>query len=170
MKLLAFAPPLVSISVLTLVAVLPWGLPSEHRFFLPMLPLIAIHYWSLRRPEYVPDWYVFVAGLSLDVLTHGPLGYWALMYLLAHVLGVFSVFYGHRGQMMRVALFGGALCAVTTVAWTVSSLYVLEVADFRPYALGAGLSALASLVIVPVLHVLGPAPIPRDNASLKRGV
>ena len=169
MRAMSYVAPLASIALLTLVAVFPWGLPTEDRFFLPMLPLVAIHYWSLRQPENVPEWGVFLAGLSLDILTHGPLGYWALIYLLAFSLGFLSKPYGQRGQFVRVALFALALAIVALVAWAVASLYILEVADWRPFAVGAGCAALASLLIVPVLHVLGASKPSPNSSRLERG-
>jgi rod shape-determining protein MreD len=170
MRALSYVVPFASIAILTLVAALPWGLPSEDRFVLPMLPIIAIHYWSLRQTNSVPEWPVFLAGLALDILTHGPLGFWALIYLLAYVLGVLSAPYGHLGQIARIGLFAAALAAVAVAAWAVSSLYVLEAVDWRPYAAGAGYAGLASIVIVPILHALGAAQALRDNTRLERGV
>ena len=169
MLVLSYAGPLASIVFLTVVAVLPWGLPSEARFFLPLLPVVAIHYWSLRQPENLPEWFVFFAGLALDVLTHGPLGYWALIYLLGYVLGVLSRPYGHLGQSVRVALFAAALAVVALLAWMVSSAYALEIVDWRPYAIGAGYAALASLLILPVLHVFAAAKEARLGTRLQRG-
>ena len=170
MRALRFLAPMASIALLTLLAVLPWGLPSEDRFFLPMMPVIAIHYWSLRQPENVPEWLVFLAGLALDVLTHGPLGYWALIYLLAFVLGVLSQPFGAAGQAARIALFAAALTIVAFGAWAVSSVYGLEFVDWRPYAASVIYAALASILIVPVLHMLAAAKDVRDNTRLQRGV
>ena len=167
---LKYIAPVASIAVLALIAALPWGLPSEDRFFLPLLPVIAIHYWSLRYPAMIPEWFVFVTGLGLDILTHGPLGYWALIYLAAHSIAVLSEPFGRSGQVARVALFVPSLLAVAALAWAVSSVYFFEWADWRPFALGAGLAAIGGLLIIPVLHVLAGAPPGRANASLARGV
>lgn len=170
MQPVRYLAALVSIAVLALLAALPWGLPPLHRFFLPLLPVAAIHFWSLRHPDLVPEWYVFATGLLLDVLTHGPLGYWPLVYLSAHVMGVLSAPYAHHGVLLRVALFGGALFAVTVISWGAASLYFLERADVVPYAIGALLAAAGSAVILPVLHLLDPNGDTRDNNRLERGV
>ena len=167
---LKYTAPILSIAVLTLIAVLPWGLPSENRFFLPLMPIIAIHYWGLRRPESVPEWSVFLAGLTLDVLTQGPLGYWALIYLLGYLLGALCEPYGRHSQRLRVALFAAALMCVTAAAWLLSSAYFWELAEWRPYVSGAGYAAIAALVIVPLLHWLSTANDTRDNARFARGV
>lgn len=41
--------PIGSVAVLALIAALPLGVPAEDRFFLPLLPVVAIHYWTLRH-------------------------------------------------------------------------------------------------------------------------
>lgn len=158
-----------SIAALTLIAALPWGLPSEYRFFLPLLPVVAIHFWSLRHPGLVPDWFVFLAGLTLDILTQGPLGYWSLIYLAAHVLAVTTAPAGAGGQLVRLGLFCLALVVVAAVAWLVASIYFLELADVRPYAIGAGMASLGALLLIPLLHALDPATAAKRNTRLVRG-
>lgn len=164
-----YIAPFASLAILTLVAALPWGLPPEDRFFLPLLPVVAIHYWSLRHGVLIPEWGVFLAGLTLDVLTHGPLGYWSLIYLVAHTLAILSAPYAAHGPGARLFLFAVALSIVTFVAWIVSSVYFLEPADWRPYAFGAGLAGLAALVLVPLLRAVDVQQGTRGNALLVRG-
>lgn len=170
MSALRYLFPLTSILLFTLVAALPWGLPTEDRFFPPFLPIVVIHFWGLRRPELVPEWFVFAAGLCLDILTHGPLGFWALVYLTAYALGVLSAPYGDSGRFARVLLFLLGLAAVAFTAWTVASIYFLEVADWRAFVRGTWLAAAAAIVIVPVLHVLGVRQHTMSNHRLARGV
>lgn len=169
MKALSIFFPFLSLCGLTVLAALPWGLPTEDRFFLPLLPVIAIHYFALRRPEALPEWSVFLSGLLLDVFTHGPLGYWPLVYLAAYTLGVLGRETGKSSQAVRIALFGGSLVTVAALCWAVASVYFLEFADWRPYVRGAALAALATLVIMPLLHVFAAPAAARDDASLRRG-
>ena len=159
-----------SIAVLALLAALPWGLPPQDRFFLPMLPVVAIHFWSLRHPGLVPEWYVFVTGFLLDVLTHGPLGYWPLVYVSAHVMGVLSAPYASRGVTMRLALFAAALISVTVLSWLIASLYFLERADAGPYTIGGALAASSAVVLIPLLNALDPDMGTRENVRLERGI
>lgn len=169
MKALSLFFPFLSLSVLTVLAALPWGLPTEDRFFLPLLPVIAIHYFALRRPEALPEWSVFLSGLLLDVFTHGPLGYWPLVYLATYTLGVLGRELGKSSQFVRIALFGGSLVAVAVLCWAVASVYFLEFADWRPYVRGAVLAGIAALGILPLLHVFAaPAPA-REETALRRG-
>jgi rod shape-determining protein MreD len=169
MKLFANMLPFGSVAVLTVLAALPWGLPTEDRFFLPMLPVVAIHYWALRRHQALPEWSVFLAGLLLDVFTHGPLGYWPLIYLSAYTLGVLQVTAGRKSQLLRLALFAASLAVVATLGWAIASLFFFEIADWRPYARGASLAALGAIVIVPLLHILDAPEPSMDGQPLKRG-
>jgi len=169
MRLFANIVPFGSIALLTVLAALPWGLPTEDRFFLPMLPVVAIHYWALRRHQALPEWSVFLAGLLLDVFTHGPLGYWPLIYLSAYTLGVLEETAGRKSPVLRLALFAASLALVAVLGWAIASLFFFEVADWRPYARGAGLAAIAAIVIVPLLHILDMPEDTLENPPLQRG-
>lgn len=165
-----FVAPIGSVAVLTLIAALPWGVPAADRFFLPLLPVVAVHYWALRHDAWLPEWAVFIAGLTLDVLTHGPLGYWALIYLLVHLTATLSSRLAVEGTLGRLMLLGFAIVLVTVVAWAVASLYFFEPLDWVPYATGAGLASLCALFIVlPMLRVLEGAVDPSRNVTLTRG-
>ncbi len=159
----------VSIAVLTVLAGLPWGLPTEDRFFLPLLPVVAIHFWALRRPERLPEWFVFLAGFLLDVVTHGPLGYWPLVYLMAYALGVLGAEAGRASVFARLALFAVSLVVVTVLSWAIASVYYLEPLDWIPYGRGAAFAALSALVVVPILHLLDVPSGEREVSQLTRG-
>lgn len=169
MKVVRYSLPFFSVALLTVLAALPWGLPTEDRFFLPMLPIVAIHYWALRRHEALPEWSVFVAGLLLDIFTHGPLGYWPLVYLAAYTLGVVEATAGRKGQILRLVLFGTSLVLIAAFGWAVASVYFFELADWRPYVRGAALAAAAAVLIVPLLHYLDAPDTGREGQPLTRG-
>lgn len=169
MKIFHYSLPFFSVAVLTVLAALPWGLPTEDRFFLPMLPAVAIHYWALRRHGALPEWSVFVAGLLLDIFTHGPLGYWPLVYLAAYTLGVVEATAGRKWQVLRLALFAASLALIAAFGWAVASIYFFELADWRPYVRGVGLAAAAAVLIVPLLHYLDAPETARDGPPLMRG-
>ncbi len=170
MTWLRYVAPIGSVLFLTLIAALPWGLPAEDRFFLPLMPVIAIHYWTLRHDAWLPEWVVFLAGLTLDVLTNGPLGYWALIYLLIQLIATLSAPLAKNGSIARLALLALAVVAVTAVAWAVASLYFLELVDWAPYALGAGFALVGALFLLPVLRMLDAGAERRGNSLLARGL
>ena len=74
------APVAVTL-VLVLVALMHIPVPGFAELA-PMLPVMAVYYWSLHRPELLPFWTVFLIGLVIDTLTGGTLGFNALMLLL----------------------------------------------------------------------------------------
>jgi cell shape-determining protein MreD len=122
------------------------GLYGQHgdglaRYIVPMLPYVIVHTVAVRRPEAMPSWLVFVAGLSVDFLTHGALGYFALIYLT----GLFCVhaapayLFAGRGSRMLVAL--GTLCAIVLLQFVVLSIYALELHPLVPLAWSAAVLA-----------------------------
>ncbi len=162
--------PALTIIVTTILVALPWGMAAENRFFLPLLPLIVIHYWTLRRPELVAEWWVFLAGLSVDILTNGPIGYWALIYLLGFAAAQLSTQLSGDGLLAKWGLSGVTLMGLTAIAWAVSSLYHFEFADWWPYASAAVAAALIYPVFGVVLRGLSLSRPQSRNALLKRGL
>lgn len=73
--------PLAVSMLLVLVALMHVPVPGFAELA-PMLPMMAVYYWSLHRPELLPFWAIFVIGLAIDMLTGGTLGFNALMLLL----------------------------------------------------------------------------------------
>lgn len=170
MRILARVGPSLTVLALVLIAALPWGLPPDGRFFLPLIPFVAVHYWALRHPERMPEWVVFVAGLMLDVLTNGPLGYWALMYLMGYILAVLSVPWANEGVVGRWMLFLAALLALAIAEWALSSLYYFEFADWRPIAWAALGAGLVYPLFAAVLRSLDPEHGRPRNVTFERGL
>lgn len=79
--------PTLLAMVLTLLASLllhaaPTRLPTGADL-LPLLPLITLYIWAVRRPRFVTPWLIFLVGLVQDLLIGGPMGVWALAYTVA---------------------------------------------------------------------------------------
>lgn len=101
---------------ITFIMVLITALPSPFPAFgdaMPALPLMAIYYWSIHRPDLLPGWAVFLIGLFEDLLTGAPLGLGVCLLLLTHV-GVASQ---RRFFLSRpfVAAWGGLAVVVFLV-------------------------------------------------------
>jgi rod shape-determining protein MreD len=149
--------PAVSVVLATLLAALPWGLSSDNRFLLPMLPYAAIHLWAVRRPTLMPEWLAFSSGLATDVLTHGPLGFWSLVFLLG-LMFVQACRPGERwGAAGRWLHFAATLGLLALAQWLIATLYFVSVVDWRPFLNGALLAAFAypllSLAFGPLEHL-----------------
>lgn len=144
--------PMMVVGLLVVIAALPIGLALEHRFFLPLLPVVAITVYSCGDEQRtLSDWFVFLCGLVLDVLSNGPLGYWALMYLAAHVVSNATAGSADGSWSQRLKRLAMTLSLVATLAWLVASVYYFTWAEPLPYVFGAALALAASLVIMPLL-------------------
>ncbi|MFT3730473.1 MAG: rod shape-determining protein MreD [Hyphomicrobium sp.] len=161
--------PILSVAALTIVAVLPWGLPTDDRFVLPLLPIVAIIYWTLDRDAWLPEWAIFLAGLMLDALTQGPLGYWALVYLIAYVVAVYCSNIRVETTAGQLGLFAGAIVAVTVFAWLAASIYFLELLAWEPYALGAAFALFGATALALVRGFFKSSGSPVRPARLTRG-
>ena len=89
----------------------------------PLIPLVVVFFWSVYGPDYLPPASVFVIGLLQDLLTGGPLGLWAVVYLVTQfvVLSQRSYFLGRE---QKVVWIGFAVVAVgaSMILWLVMSL------------------------------------------------
>ncbi|MEQ1576878.1 MAG: hypothetical protein ABL894_04430 [Hyphomicrobium sp.] len=161
----------VSVLVLVVLSALPWGVAAESRFVLPLLPVVAIHYWVLRdHAHMVPEWFVFICGLLLDVLTNGPLGFWSMMYLFAYALATISIPWSHQGVLSRWLLLLAALAVLSGCAWVVSSVYAVELVDWMPFAWGALAAGLAHPLFALVLLGSRTSRQRGTNVLFERGV
>jgi rod shape-determining protein MreD len=79
------ALPWVTTLLLLLPGRMPIGIPGLQAV-LPSLPLIAVFYWSLRRPDLFPAAAAFALGLIHDTFGAGPIGVSAVGYLLVHAI------------------------------------------------------------------------------------
>jgi len=159
---LLFLPSLICF-VVALAACLPWGAPLPVQFALPLLTMAVIFFWSVKRPDQLPSLIVFLIGLFTDLATAGPMGYWPLIFLLAAVIAG----YGRErlalgGDLIATTiLYSVAVCAVSFVGWSLSSLFFLRAMPVRPLIEGGAIAIVAYPVIayllLPVNRVVGQA-------------
>lgn len=67
--------------LLVLVAILPLPIPY-FSVMAPALPLMAVYYWSVYRPDLMPHVAVFLIGLLVDIFAGTPIGVNALVLLV----------------------------------------------------------------------------------------
>lgn len=144
--------PVTATFALVLIAVVPLGIP----YFAPVTPLftvMAVYYWTIYRPDLLPSYAVFAAGLMQDVLSGEPVGLMALVLLLVH-----GVCLSQRrvlaGKSFLVGWFGFSLVAAGAafVSWLLVSIYYTQLVDPLPGAVQLG----ASVALYPVLaHLFG---------------
>lgn len=137
----------------------------------PLLPLLVIHAAGLRAPRSVPSWLVFAGGLLVDLGTHGPLGYWPLIYLVGLMMAHLVPEAMAQRPGVRAALGVAAIVALAVLQFIVMALYRLAIPDIAAIALAAAIigSCLAAL------EAILPFGIPRhrgfgaETAALQRG-
>ena len=154
--------PAVSILVLSVVGLVPLGLPGWPTVG-PMLSVLAVYFWAIDRPEMIPAWLLFGLGTAQDLLTDGPMGLTPMaMLLIAWVVtGQRRVF---LGKPFQIAWWGlaVAMTVVVVVYWTVGSLYYLVPLHPLPFlAQWLGTIALYPAVAL-VLGRVGHALLPED--------
>ncbi len=136
---------------LALVAVVVNALPVVHVAgvrLMPSVPLILLFYWAVYRPEIFPRWLAFLMGLGQDVLSGGPIGLWALVYVCVYE-GVYAnrVFFTGRAAYSSLIGFAFAAAAAGALAWIVVSLYHWQLMTPMPVI---GQTAV-TIVLYPVL-------------------
>ena len=90
---------------------------------MPVLPLIAVYFWTVQAPAQLPSPSVFLIGLLQDFLSGGPLGLWPAVYLCVQyvVLTQRAYFAGREIQVLWVG-FGVAAAMASVMIWLVTSL------------------------------------------------
>ena len=121
--------PLAVTVALMLVGMAPLHLPN-YAPVAPMLPLMAVYYWVIHRPDLLRPSMAFGLGLLQDLLSGTPLG----MTPLIHVLVYWVVLTQRRfflGTSFAMLWFGFALVAfgaglVGWFAWSILNLRLLS--------------------------------------------
>ena len=167
--LLRLILPGLGIALVTFVAALHWGLGAESRFLMPFLPAAAIHAAAVAHPASVPVWLVFSAGLAFDVMTHGPLGYWALIYIACHALALVSPAANDAPLVVRWLVFAVTLALLAALEALLSLIYFGHVGDGALLVRAVAGVALAYPFFALVVAALPPAADAARNARLERG-
>lgn len=89
----------------------------------PIVPLVVVFFWSIYSPDYLPSPSVFAIGILQDLLMGGPLGLWAVVYLVTQ-FAVSSQRAYFLGREQKVVWMGFALAAAVAslMLWLVMSL------------------------------------------------
>lgn len=162
------------ILVTALVCVLPWTTPVRigdgATALMALVPAAAICACVVARPWQTPSLAVFLAGLLMDTVTAGPLGYWALVNLTAaSVARGIATHVVVNALMLAWVTFGLSATAAAMVGWAVTSLYRLHPAPVSEIAFPAIVAVtvfpVATVVTRALLAVVAPAPAPAISAG-----
>ncbi len=93
----------------------------------PFLSLVGVYYWSIFKPRLMPVSVVFLLGLLQDILSGGPIGMMALLFILVRL---FVIRQGRR-FLEREFLFNWLVFIMVSpvfglATWAIASLYLKE--------------------------------------------
>jgi rod shape-determining protein MreD len=140
--------PSLTVFFAMILASVPWGLPDDATFILPLVAVMTVFCWRAIPGANLPAVIAVLFGLLLDVTSGGPLGFWALMTLAAWSVGTHAQAIASRSDWTPLWLVWIGLAATLAVSgWLIASLYYLRWIDGWPIALGA----VASVILFPFL-------------------
>jgi len=144
--------PVLSVLFAVLATAVPWGLPPDATFILPLVVVMMVFCWRVLPGANLQPYVAVLLGLLTDVMSGGPLGFWALMALTGAIAGGLTPPLGDGHDVKRLWLVWAAVGGIVAgLSWLVASLYFFRWIDARPIAFGA----LASVALFPVvLHGL----------------
>ena len=118
------ALPFLSVVIAILLVSTPTRLPG-FASVAPQLPLAAIYYWSIYRPDLLRPWAAFVLGAVADIIAGAPLGVSSLVFLA--VLGVSGSQRRVLGKSFLVGWWGFAMTAAgaAVVEWLMNSIIMV---------------------------------------------
>lgn len=173
MGLLSAIAPSVSVAALLVLALLPWGVSAAAWPFVaylpPLLPLAVILYWLIRRPEALPLVMIFATGLTVDAVTRGPLGFWALIYLMGSAIILLTAGKLNRSPLGRFTAFAGGFVMTGALAWLVATAYTLGRVEVEPVLAATGLIVAFYPVLALLLWPLSGGRRREPNFSFDRG-
>lgn len=152
-----------------LLAILSGEFAAPYQYVPMFIPLIVIHYWAIRRPAVLPSWLVFLIGIWVDVLSDGPIGYWALMYLAVFAFGISAQAFRHTGVFGRFAVFFTTALGLSVFAWVVQVVYTLQSQDIQPFFVAAFGAAVLYPVVSGLMRVFNRDVVERANGHMTRG-
>lgn len=141
----------IAFLAMVVAASLPWGLPDDWRLAPAFFPVLVLHALNVRqlRPV-IPEWLTFLGGVLLDALSQGPLGYWALLYLIAYVLSAYAERLAGEGFLTRWISGAATASAVGAAAYVIAALYEQRLVGHDPFLN----SVAVCLAVYPLLDLV----------------
>jgi len=140
--------PALSVLFAVLATAVPWGLPADATFMLPLVVVMMVFCWRLMPDAVLPLTACLLLGLLTDVMSGGPLGFFALMALIAaSVGGLLRVSLEPRDVWPLWLIWSALALALGVLGWLLGSLYFFRWIDWWPILFGT----LASIALFPVV-------------------
>jgi len=118
------------------------------------LVIMAIYYWSVYRPTIVPLWFVFAAGILLDLLSGLPVGLNAFIFITIRLLILDQRLFLTGQHFLTVWLgFIGVCAAAMSVQWILFGLIHWHWTPFQPMLVMIVLGIFLFPVVSVLLHL-----------------
>jgi rod shape-determining protein MreD len=128
-------PAGVTILLLLLTAV-PTRLPGFAQVA-PLLPLMAVFYWAIYRPDLLPAWAAFAIGLLWDILAGTHIGVGALVLLLTQgVTASQRRFFLAKSFLFAWWVFALLSAAAVGLSWLLMAVLNGKASDPMPAMIG----------------------------------
>jgi rod shape-determining protein MreD len=143
--------PAFSVLLAALAIAVPWGLPADATFILPLVLVMMVFCWRTMPDVVLSPLVAMLLGLLADVMSGGPLGFWALMTLIAASVGGWARSLGEDRNLSNLStlwlVWIGLVTGLSVLGWLIASAYFFRWIDWWPIVFGA----LASIVLFPVV-------------------
>jgi rod shape-determining protein MreD len=140
--------PALSVLFAVLATAVPWGLPADATFMLPLVVVMMVFCWRIMPDAVLPLSACMLLGLLTDVMSGGPLGFFALMALIAASIGGLLRFAVEPRDLWLLWLIWSALAlALGLLGLLLGSLYFFRWIDWWPILFGS----LSSIALFPVV-------------------
>jgi len=155
--------PALSVLFAVIATAVPWGLPPDATFILPLVVVMMVFCWRAFPGATLSPLVAMLLGLLTDIMSGGPLGFWALLALVGSSAGSYARSFGAGREMGRLWLIWTVLTpGLAVVGWLLASAFFLRWVDWWPIAVGA----VASVALFPVV-LRGLLWIERGNFGLR---
>ncbi len=140
--------PALSVLIAVLATAVPWGLPGDATFIPPMVVVMMVFCWRALPDTAFPPYLALLLGLLTDIMSGGPLGFWALMALIgASVGGRVTSLADSQDRNRLWLVWAGVAVLIGVLSWLLGSAYFVRWIDWWPIAFGA----IASTLLFPVV-------------------
>jgi rod shape-determining protein MreD len=115
---------------------------------LPLIVVMMVFCWRAFPGVTLSPVTAMLLGLLTDIISGGPLGFWALLALIGASAGGYARAFGAGRQMGPLWLSWTLLAPVLAIfGWLLASAFFLRWVDWWPIAFGV----VASVVLFPVV-------------------
>ncbi len=144
--------PAASIVVAILATAVPWGLPSDATFVLPLVVVMMVFGCRAIDGAHLPPVAAMLLGLLTDVTTGGPLGFWALIALMASSAAKRTPPLTDRwGYGVLWLVWIPLVSALASFGWLLASFYFFRWVDWHPIGQGAAVSVVLFPAVLSLL-------------------